>query len=213
MTNEYILHEHENDTNNLYYADRFGKLVKKVPYRNMSQDTNFYDYFASESNEKNKNVQDVIDDWVDFTDDDYSYLNTYTFRNRLNRYTGQYDIPPSEDYVKMAMNGMHEQFLNRSTWYGDLNSRMFSTLEVGAENNRLHLHTLVKNEKTKNKKENWLWNYNSHWSDNFGYYDSRSIDSNTGPVVREYILKANRYIHKDNNAFTSQYFPTFWDWK
>ena len=211
--NEFRLHDHESKTNQTYYADRFGKLIKKKDQRSITEDPNFYEKLAEESNNRFSQSEDLINSWVEYTKDDYSYLNTYTFKNRKNRHTGNFDIPPSEDHVKKSMDILHTEFLNRSTWYGDMNSRMFTTLEVGEQNGRLHLHSLVKNEKTSNKKENWLWNFNSFWSNNFGYYNSRSIDTNTSKVVREYVLKANRYVHKDNNKFSSKYFPYFWDWK
>ena len=210
--NEFRLHDHNSKTNKSYYADRQGKLVEIKSTYSAAEDQNFYDNFVLDKNQKKLKSDELIDEWVKFTKDDYTYLNTYTFKNRKNRWTGDYDIPPSEEFVKNSMRDMEEQFLNRSTWYGDLSSRMFTTLEVGEQNGRLHLHSLVKNEKTKNKKENWLWSFNSHWSDNYGYYDSKSIDKNTGAVVREYILKANRYVHKDNNTFNGHHFPHFWDW-
>tara|TARA_A100001037_G_C15103223_1_gene615045 strand:+ start:463 stop:1125 length:663 start_codon:yes stop_codon:yes gene_type:complete len=213
MTNEYRLHNHDNGKNETFYADRHGRLVRKKSYSSITKDENFYEYLSKESNQNYKQSKDLVDSWVEFTDDDYTYLNTYTFRNRRNRWTQDYDVPPSEDLVKSAMEEMELKFLNDSTWYGDMNSRMFTTLEVGEEKGRLHLHSLVKNEKTENKKDSWLWGFNSWWSDNYGYYNSRSIDSNTAETVREYVLKANRYVHKDNNKFSSKYFPYFWDWK
>lgn len=210
--NQYRLHDHDSGTNKTYHVDRQGKLIEEKPYYQASKDKNFYDSFALDKKRNFDSSEQLVDSWVEFTQDDYTYLNTYTFKNRRNRYTRQYDIPPSEDYVKEAMEDMELQFLNRSTWQGDLSSRMFTTLEVGEQNGRLHLHTLVKNEKTNNKKDSWLWGFNSHWSNNFGYYDSRSIDRNTQTTVREYVLKANRYVHKDNNKFNGHHFPHFWDW-
>ena len=146
---------------------------------------------------------------------------TYTFKNRTYQHTKEKNvIIPSEMWVTEAYEKLYKKYQEQSTWYGDYTSRMFTVLEAGSLNNRLHLHSLIKRDETKGSKENnWLYNINSWWfngefnrgkfSGGYGAYHPQDIRNISGCC--EYITKATSYINKDNNKQNSKFFPKFWD--
>ena len=159
--------------------------------------------------------------WNFFVNDDWTYFNTYTFANRINRYTKERTIDPSENLVVQAYHKLESKFWEFSNWYQDYKSRMITVLEAGSLNNRLHLHSLIKHDKTK---EDWTRKLNSWWywgdtnrikSNNpsgYGtYFPSEITDLNHNAKVSAYVTKVQGYINKDNNKQSNKFFPYFWD--
>ena len=159
--------------------------------------------------------------WNFFVNDDWTYFNTYTFKDRIHNITKEKIIEPSENLVKEAYQRLELKFHELSNWYDDLSSRMITVLEAGSLNNRLHLHSLIKHDK---QKEDWTrklnsWWYNGDYNGNsinnpngYGAYNISEItDLTRGALVSSYVTKVQSYINKDNNKQNYKFFPHFWD--
>lgn len=172
---------------------------------------NYKDYL---DNLENKIIQEesLSDSWTKTIHDDYNYFNTLTFRNRFNRYTKKYDVPPSMDLINQSiqfMNGYYKKKINKL-------DKVFTVLEKGSDTGRLHLHQLIKLHEQKEKNHNWIWSFNNHWYNhrgNFGAYKLVEINNKLNQVdCCSYVTKASAYIHKDQTKDYdgASFFPHFW---
>lgn len=191
--------------------------------KNLKVDTDYNSYVKSTYGDYLTNVENKLDyqsAWAfDIVGDDWSDFNTWTFKDRINRYTQEVNIEPSSDFVEYSYHKLESKFFEYTDQFQDYDSRMFTVLEAGKLNNRLHLHSLIKVDKQKKDilNNNWLHNLNSWWfGDNrgFGAYNTSEINSlGQNELCCDYITKVNSYLHKDNMKMDHKFFPKFWDTK
>lgn len=121
--------------------------------KNLKVDTDYNSYVKSTYGDYLTNVENKLDyqsAWAfDIVGDDWSDFNTWTFKDRINRYTQEVNIEPSSDFVEYSYHKLESKFFEYTDQFQDYDSRMFTVLEAGKLNNRLHLHSLIKVDKQK----------------------------------------------------------------
>ena len=155
------------------------------------------------------------DAWTKTALDKYNFFNTLTFKDRVNRYTGEKNIKPTLDLVTQGMTWANNFYAK----YMSPQDKVLTVLEKGSDTNRLHLHQLIKIDeetKEKNNSESWIYKFNRNWfggRGNFGAYKLVKINNRLEQVsCCNYVTKVNSYIHKNEgkDLDDNRFFPHIW---